>query len=341
VVVAAVNDAIDAAVANGNLVGRIEKTFRCYLPEKQNDSDAHPRIIHARCTVERNNAPHVGRYITKQISEIPVDDIRESREKGYPTVLVIGPRPFLTRAYDQIRESYPQAVLKTSEQPLAELLDGYRRLAENDRSRLGWRIVVHCDPLDNVDDVLREVLTHESELVDPLPREFCEGHLEIVASVRSLRDGNQLTDDEQRQLCEAVGASIDEIREKLKIADDRDTDDEAGALEENFGEAAAQENVVADEPSIICTSLVGAKGLSGGYVYIVGCNNGHFPQDPHAITDEEVCCFLVALSRTRKECQLISCNNFSGNWMEPSRLLSWIHNQLDEVAIDAAWFNAH
>ena len=42
-------------------------------------------------------------------------------------------------------------------------------------------------------------------------------------------------------------------------------------------------------PSIICTSLVGAKGLSGGYIYIVGCNNDHFPQVPQAITDEEVC----------------------------------------------------
>jgi superfamily I DNA/RNA helicase len=126
VVVAAVNDAIAAATENGNLAGRIAKHFYCYLAEKQADSDAHPRIIHARCTVERQNAPYVGRYITKQISRIPLEDIRESHVKGYPTVLVIGPNPFLKRAFDVIRESYPQAALKVSQQPAIELLDGYR-----------------------------------------------------------------------------------------------------------------------------------------------------------------------------------------------------------------------
>jgi len=340
VVVSATKDAIAAATANGNLIGRIEKEFLCYLPDKRADSEAHPRITHARCTVERNNAPYIGRYITKQISEISADDIRESHEHGYPTVLVIGPRPFLTRAYDMIRESYSNAILKTSDQPNVELLDGYRRLAQDDRSRLGWRIIIHCDPFDNANDVLREVLNDDSELVDSLPQDYRERHLEIAALVRSLQDGHQLTDNEEQRLCQAVGASIDAIRETLKIADERDEDDEAGALEDDAGETA-QEDAAPDKPSIICTSLVGAKGLSGGYVYIVGCNNGHFPQNPNAITDEEVCCFLVALSRTRKECQLISCNNFSGNWMEPSRLLNWIETHVDETTIDAAWFNAH
>jgi AAA domain len=177
VVVAAVNDSIAAATANGNLIDRITKQFRCYLPDKQADSAAHPRIIHARCTVERNNAPYIGRYITKQISQIPLEDIRESHDKGYPTVLVIGPNPFLRRAYDVINQTYPQAVLKVSRQPSIELLDGYRRLAEDDRSRLGWRIVIHCDPFENADDNLVAVLRDESELADALPDEYRDRHL--------------------------------------------------------------------------------------------------------------------------------------------------------------------
>ena len=332
---------ISAATANGNLAGRIEKEFRCYLPDKQADSDAHPRIIHAACTVERNNAPYVGRYITKQISKIPAGDIHESHVNGCPTVLVIGPRPFLTRAYDVIRENYPSAVLKTSDQPVIELLDGYRRLAQDSRSCLGWRIVLYCEPFDGADDLFREVLADESELADALPGEYHDHHLDIATLTRALTDGTQLVDDQEQRLCAAVGMSIEEILEKLTIAMDQDEVDEAGALEEDVGAPAAEGGIAPDEPSIICTSLVGAKGLSGSYVYVVGCNDGHFPEDPNAITDEEVCCFLVALSRTQKECQLISCNNFSGNWMEPSRLVDWIRPHVDEITIDAAWLAAN
>jgi superfamily I DNA/RNA helicase len=88
VIVEAVNDAIAAAVANGNLVRRLDKTFSCYLPDKEADSEAHPSIIHAVCSVERSNAPYVGRYIAEQIAQLPIDDIHESRDAGDPTVLV-------------------------------------------------------------------------------------------------------------------------------------------------------------------------------------------------------------------------------------------------------------
>jgi hypothetical protein len=89
------------------------------------------------------------------------------------------------------------------------------------------------------------------------------------------------------------------------------------------------------------TQLLGAKGLSGGYVYIVGCNDTHFPRDANAITDEEVCCFLVALSRTRKECQLISCDRFGNVRLNTSRFLNWIQAHVDRVTVNAAWFNAN
>jgi superfamily I DNA/RNA helicase len=336
VVVASVNDAIAAATANGNLTDRIAKQFHCYLPDKQPDSDAHPRIIHARCTVERNNAPYVGRYITKQISQIPPDDIRESHEKGYPTVLVIGPNPFLGRSFELIHETYPQAVLKMSQQPAIELLDGYRRWAHDEGSRLGWRIIIHCDPFEGADAVLTEVLRNEAELADALPEEYCNHHLEVASLVRLLLDGEQLGDDQVARVCAAVAKSIEEVREMLRISEDVE---EEGSGEAAIGETAAQEGVAADDPTIICTSLVGAKGLSGGYVYIVGCNDTHFPRNPNAITDEEICCFLVALSRTRKECELISCNRFGNERLNTSRFLSWIHEHVDQLTVNAAWFN--
>jgi superfamily I DNA/RNA helicase len=338
IVVAAVTDAIGAATANGNLADRIAKQFHCYLPDKQPDSDAHPRIIHARCTVDRNNAPYVGRYIVKQISQIPTEDIHESHNSEYPTVLVIGPNPFLKRAFEVIHESHPQAVLKVSQQPTIELLDGYRRLAHDERSRLGWRILIHCDPVEGTDALLTEVLRNEAELADALPDEYRNRHLEIASLVRVLLDGEQLVGDQEARLCAAVGKAIGEVRETLRIPDDNEEGDVGEAA---IGETAVQEGVSEEEPTIICTSLVGAKGLSGGYVYIVGCNDTHFPRNPNAITDEEVCCYLVALSRTRKECQFISCDRFGNVPLNTSRFLSWIHEQADQVTVNADWFNAN
>ncbi len=342
VVVGAVNDAVAAATSNGHLAGRIAKQFHCFLPDKQPDSDAHPRIIHARCTVERNNAPYVGRYIAKQISQIPPEDIRESHDKGYPTVLVIGPNPFLKRAFEMIHGSYPQAVRKMSQQPAIELLDGYRRLAHDERSRLGWRIIIRCDLFDGADALLTEVLRNDAELADALPNEYRKGHLEIASLVRVLLDGKQFVGDQEARICAAVHKTIEDVWETLRFPEvDEEGHEEENVWEAAIGEVVAQEGVAEDDATIICTSLVGAKGLSGGYVYIVGCNDTHFPRDPAAITDEEVCCLLVALSRTRKECQLVSCDRFGNVPLNTSRFLGWIHEHVDEVTVNAAWFKAN
>jgi superfamily I DNA/RNA helicase len=335
VVVAAVNDVVAKAEANGNLVGRIAKQFRCYLPDKKADSDAHPRIIHARCSVEKNKSPYIGRYVTHQIGQILEHDIRESRDKGYPTVLVIGPPQFIERVHAVVQATYPQAVLKMSEPQMIDLLDGYRRLAEDERSRLGWRIVIFKEPFENADEVVPDVLGDEMELADVLPHDYRKEHLAIVRLIRLLLDGQELDGDDQAHLTAAVGKSLAEIKAALQIPED-----EAGE-KEVVGEAAAKEGVPLDEPTIICTTLVGAKGLSGGYVYVVGCNDGHFPYKRNAITDEEVCCFLVALSRTRKECQLVSCKMFGKEKHSPSRFINWIGAHVDQISVDAAWFKAN
>ena len=162
VVVEAVNDAIRAAVAEGHLDDRLDKPFQCYVPDKRADSDAHPKIIHARCSVERNNARYTGRYVTDEIAAIPAEDIRESREGDYPTVLVIGPNPFLKSAYEVIKERFPQAVLKKSPDIQIEPIDGYRRLIKSERSRLGWRIIVHCFDFDDRERVVTEILRSEA-----------------------------------------------------------------------------------------------------------------------------------------------------------------------------------
>jgi superfamily I DNA/RNA helicase len=94
-------------------------------------------------------------------------------------------------------------------------------------------------------------------------------------------------------------------------------------------------------PDILFTSLVGAKGLSAEHVFITGLNNGHFPRNAGAITDEEVCRFIVALSRTRKRCHLIQHGVFFARglkpWeagLKPSEFLSRVGSHVEEVEVN-------
>jgi superfamily I DNA/RNA helicase len=328
VIVAAVNDVVAAAKANGNLPGRLDKPFECYLPDKQAESEEHPKIIYAQCSVQSKKAPYPGRYIADVIETIPGEVIRESKEGRYPTVLVVGDKPFMPAVYEVVKERFPQAQMKKGTASLMTPLDGYRRLATDANSRLGWRIITLCFEFDDRDELVRSALEAGDDVEPGLPDEYREEHLEIAELVRRLRDGEQLTGEGERQLSAAVGIEMTGIRENLAVADDEEPpeeDDEAEDADE-------------DAPTIRFTSLVGSKGLSASYVFIVGFNNGFFPRDADAITDDEVCKLLVALSRTRVECQVVSCGHFGAGWLEESAFAEWIRPYLESVRIDKEHF---
>src|SRR3954447_6023949 len=82
-------------------------------------------------------------------------------------------------------------------------------------------------------------------------------------------------------------------------------------------------------PQLSAPPLTGSKGLSGGYVFIVGFNDGHFPRDPSAIKDQEVCQFLVGLSRTRKACHVVSAGRLGAEVLRRSRFARWIADYLE------------
>jgi ATP-dependent DNA helicase UvrD/PcrA len=325
VVVAAVNDVIAAAVTIGGLPGRISKPFRCYLPDKQADSEANPRLILVDCSTA--NMPYAGQYIAQQIARIPAADIAVSREKGYPTALVIGPNPFLTRAYEVVRDRYPSARMKSRQTFAVDVLDGYERIAADERSRLGWRIVGHCVPPADWSTTLREALEGDADLVERLPEDYVETHSELAQLVGLLINDGFLPPADEERLCAAVDCPIDEVRARLALEPD-DVEDEGEG--EDTGEDAADEDV----PDIFFTSLVGAKGLSAEHVFIVGLNNGHLPSSTTAIADDEICAFLVGLSRTRKRCHLISYRFAFSGGLQRSVFVDWVAQHGEVVTVN-------
>ena len=62
-------------------------------------------------------------------------------------------------------------------------------------------------------------------------------------------------------------------------------------------------------------------------------SEGHFPRRGE-ITDDEVCTFLVALSRTRKRCHVISDGFLGRTFLNESVFLDWITRHLDPVRVN-------
>jgi hypothetical protein len=77
-------------------------------------------------------------------------------------------------------------------------------------------------------------------------------------------------------------------------------------------------------PTIKLTSFEGAKGLSAQYVFIVGVHDGDLPRSVSRIRDVEVCKFLVALTRTRKQCYILTTGHFGDKKTKQSVFVGWI-----------------
>lgn len=332
VIVNAVHDVLNRAQSLGLLVGRLPKPYRYYPPDKREHSERHAQIIHAHCTVENRRAPYIGRYVVARIAEIPEEEIRASREGRYPTALVIGPVEFVRRVYPLVKERFPKAVLKESSPLEVSILDGYGYLFRDENSRLGWRIVLFSDALANTQEILRTALGSDAEISALIPSEFRERHMRMARLVGRVICGEDLAAEEKTALEAAAGRPFDAIERLLRKNTEQESDNES---------ATAQSTVDTTTPSVICTSLRGAKGLSANRVFIVGFNSGHFPRNPTAITNDEVCNLLVGLSRTRRQCYLVSCGRFGNTQLQPSVFLDWIRTRVATERVDKNWIQAH
>jgi len=281
VVVNAFDDVVRTATAAGHLSGRIPKAYRYFPPYKEDDSVAHPKIHVVRTSIQKNGAGnYFGRVVERFVRSIPSQYTEDSHKGGYPTVLVIGNKQYLSQVSAYLKEqgySLDEKNHKEGDEEKITREDGLTILKENAESVLGWRIMLEVDqPTFYTDDATTFLsVSHLGELI---PREYRDRvladaqHLEVVAPVKK-------------------GPKVE------------------------FG-----------KPTIKLTSFQSAKGLSAQYVFVVGLHNGDLPRKPDKIDDIEICKFLVALTRTRKQCFLLSTNRFAGIPKKESAFLGWIGN---------------
>lgn len=340
-VVDAVNAVIEAAVAAGHLERRIDKPYRCFLPDKLEASSRYPKITTARVTTW----DVLPRYVEGEIAKIPPEDVEASKAGRWPTALIVGPRHFVSAVYEHLKNGpCPQAEFPHSEQPEIEPIDGYRRIGRDATSNLGWRILVSLRPFPGWEDAVRDSIEAREPLVDRLPDDYRAAHQAIGDLVQLSREGHSITDEERARLVEALGVTDADLDETLAAPDDSDNaeqDDDEESADTYDEEGSADDSL---EPTILCTTLMGAKGLSAEHVFVVGAMRGHFPARDDDPTDTEIRQFLVALSRARTACQVVWCKRLGRpaegqrRWPEVPDccFVRWIANQSRRIEIAAS-----
>jgi superfamily I DNA/RNA helicase len=202
------------------------------------------------------------------------------------------------------------------------VIDGYSLLLTNRRSNLAWRILAELFLDVNLVKDAMVKSTGGTAFVDLLDKHFVERHIHGLDLLIAIREGHELTKSQHSQLSEILSPYATEVLAA-------------------FAPPPITEKVETDTalPTVLLTSLKGSKGLSAGHVFIVGANNGSLPRDQRDIEDVEISQFIVAMSRTRKQCHIVSNRwliapfDKKGKSLQAnsrSKFLSWIPVELIE-----------
>ena len=295
VVVNAFDDVVRAATAAGHLKGRIPKVYRYFPPSKGRDSAAHPKLHVIQTSIQKNGmGNYFGRVIAEVVLSIPAHYIKVSRDGGYPTVLIIGNKQYLTQVSAYLKERgyiLDEKVDTEGEEDQIKREDGLKILKEDAGSSLGWRIMLEMDKPNFFTQAAARMLSTKP-LVPMIPKAYRDG---VSAEVQKFEEPPAKTKQPQPEFA---------------------------------------------KPTIKLTSFQSAKGLSAEYVFIVGLHDGDLPKSPNKINDIEVCKFLVALTRTRKQCYLLWTRRFAGVPKKPSMFLNWIdRSRKNSTYVDAKYLN--
>ncbi len=319
VVIGAIHNIIKKAKENGKLEERVNRDFHCYLPEKYLDNEKYPKIVHANCSVQRQNAPYIAKFIEQEIDNLTTAEIEETNSKSDYTVLITGPKRYLKQINSYLKQkgNYiidPLYKEFDPEQKKIKIFDGYKELLKNKFSNLGWRILLECDSIGNIENLLKETLKNNTiQLYDYLPKNYIKRHEFKLNILRKVRDEQKLTPKEKEYLENLFNVELNNIKLKL-------------IKEEDNKERKEEEDYAPDKITVALTTYVGCKGLSASFVFIVGLNNGILPINDNNPSDIEICQFIVALARTIKKCYLISVNRFAGKPEgEKSSFIGWIN----------------
>lgn len=321
-IVNATNGFINEIQKCGGLKNRIQKRYECFIAAKDLDNKKHPKVITAQLT----NIHTVSKFIKNEISKILQEDIEESWEVGkeYPTILIVGARQYLNPIYKSLKNGFENISFKQYENNEISICDGYNILLQNVKSNLGWRIVINfIFKNDEIKKIIGET-TNSKPIIDIISKEVVESQMNIISIIAKLKKEEENNEPILNELKKVIAQDIFEEINRYFILTEK-----------------TEKIVDKTRPSVLLTSFQGCKGLSAGFVFIVGANNGVIPRNTSDVSDVEISQFIVALTRTRKKCYILSEERMyspkddKGNWIPKNVRSSFINlipsSELDDL----------
>ncbi len=274
------------------LKSRISKPFECFLDEKLTDDEKYPDIITAHCST----AATIAKYIVREIQNIDENDIFASKiaSNEYPTVLVVGQKQYLNIIEKKLKKHFTGVKRNTSDEISYDISNGYDILIDNNNSNLGWRIIAEFILSSRDFKFALSRTTDGTPMNEILTRSIIYNQNNIINMLNEARINSKMTNQMKYDLTLLIPEHADAI---INAFDTRDT-------------ASPKDEINDNDPTIMLTTFEGCKGLSAGHVFIVGMNNNELPKNPGNVTDIELSRFIVAMTRTRNCCHILSNKYF-------------------------------
>ena len=303
VIVESTNDLITTAKQNGCLANRIDKPYNYFEDEKKDkESDQNPKLAYTQ-----TYATQIPWFIQQRIGEIAKE------VRGSFSVLIISPskkqsRTIVVSLRDKGFSNIEFVEKNDSDEP--SLMDGLKLLLEDGKSNLGWRIVAKffLQEADFENLVKESGKDGAKPLCEVIPKATKKEVQEIVKICKATKDGKPADEAKLADVLKKVGFKPDEIvKDFLK--------------DEITSSSARAGNPGLRKIPIKATTIQSSKGLAADVVFITHFDDQYFVKnkDKTKISDQDVCNFLVALTRARRKIFLIS----SDTKKEPT-FLGWI-----------------
>jgi superfamily I DNA/RNA helicase len=306
VIVETANDVIATAMKIGSLKGRLEKPYH-YFEEKKKDreSDLNPRIICGQLF-----AKQIPWFIERQLAEIAKE------VRGSFSVLIISPTKVQTRDIVAALKDKGLARIEMIEKRGGNeptLLDGLKILLEDGNSNLGWRIASkHFSKSEEFEALVTKSNAAGAKTVaEIIGLEQRKAIVKVVRILRAVRDEKDVDEKELDNLLAMVSIKPRELAKRI-------------LLDEIVSTAQRTGNPSIRKLPIKATTVQSSKGLAAEYVFITHFDDQYFikNKDKKVISDQDICNFIVALTRARRKVFLISTDSKS----EPT-FLKWIRKE--------------
>lgn len=284
VIVEATNDVISVAKERGLLGGRIDKQYLYF------DDQSKEGTCETHCHID---------YIQAYASAIPwvieraIEEMAAHVRENF-SVLVIAATGTQCRAITKAlrKKGFDNVTHVEREPPEPTLFDGLKLILENSNCNLGWRIAASALlPVGQFVGVLKAA-DPAKPFMDALSEELRRQIKALATKLRHVRD-DKAPREELAELLDML--QIDPFtpaRAELK-----------GALESEKRGNSATRGI-----PITVTTVQSSKGRAADLVCMAYLDDQYVikDKDKSAISDQDVCNFLVALTRARKKLLLVS-----------------------------------